>query len=154
MHGIVRGVPTEPDVAALCKAYPVDSLTEGRIIEHDGIESVINKFGDATRASCRYKTVVEKWRRDMERIHNIRIGAEKGKGYRVLAPGERLMEAEDHTKKSIRQAKRAHYRSSAIDTRRLDEHEQRRQQHIQTTSATIVAHARLLADSTKHRPIA
>ena len=50
------GVPTEPDVTALNKAFPVSELLPGKFIEYSQISAVIN----VSPRSSRFKTVLDR----------------------------------------------------------------------------------------------
>ena len=49
-----NGIPTAPDVAALCKHFPNEDMPVGRVIEQSEIAVVIGISPD----TCRFKTVV------------------------------------------------------------------------------------------------
>ena len=148
---IVTGTPTDPDIDRLRKAYPAESLVEGREISYDELEAVINLEGDCTKDSLRFRTVTWRWRRQMEINFHIRLGAVPGVGLRVLTPGERVVESECHTTRAFRQAKKAHYRASIIDRNRLEPEQAKRAEHVQLCSAAILSHGRLIASS-KSKP--
>jgi hypothetical protein len=99
------GVPTALDVRKLQEAFP--ALSPGDEIEHEQIEAVI----EVDRASSRYRTVTNAWRKHLLTDANIDIGAISGVGFRVLLDHERISTSvkgfQSGVRKQIRCVKRA-----------------------------------------------
>lgn len=130
------GVPYIVDVRRLIEAFPVPSLTEGRVIKHEELEAVAN----SRKATQRYYGVVNSWIKQMKHENGIFIIWEAAIGIKVLAPAEILLFAETRTRQKIRQTGQAIRTVDWVDRSRLDTVGQQRHDHFRR-------HATMLADS-------
>lgn len=78
-----EGQPTRPDVDALLKAFPPETLVPGWRATDEALKAVIPQ-GDATR----YHTVCEAWRKRLMQERNINVFRERNVGYYVPTPEE------------------------------------------------------------------
>lgn len=139
------GVPTDPDIATLRNAYPVEDLTEGRVILYEDVGKLIME-GPKTH---RFRTVTKRWRKMLEQENSIVLGSKAGVGFLVLSPQERVTLASGHLHSSCRQAMRAHRRSGDVPRTRLTAEEAKRADHIMHVSAAVISHGRLLSRQEK-----
>lgn len=79
----MEGMPTKPDVDALFKAFPPDSLTVGRRISDDEVMAVVG-----SAAGNRYRTIYSVWVRRLQRDHGINLFRENTVGFFVPTPDE------------------------------------------------------------------
>lgn len=119
------GLPYGPDIRRLDEAFPVSSLTEGRVIKHEELEAVL----ELKRTSSRYYAVVRSWISHCRNSDNIFLVWEPRVGLKVLPPAEVLDHAETKTRQKIRQTARAIRLFGWVDRGRLDEVGQRRLDH-------------------------
>lgn len=122
-HG---GVPYAIDVKRLMEAFPVPTLTEGRVISHEHFAAVI----DVPKGSQRYYSVINSWRSQIKHTAGIIIEWEQTKGVVVLDPAGILNHSEAKTRQKMRQAARAMKLHSYSDRNRLDAVGQQRHDHI------------------------
>lgn len=82
---ITKNPRNDVDVALLTKVFP-DLLPDGREITHEQLETVLTM----NRAQSRYRTVVNRWRRQLLRERGIWIDGQlaHGRGFVVLTPDE------------------------------------------------------------------
>jgi hypothetical protein len=82
---IVKNPRNDVDVAILRKVFP-DLLPDGREITHDQLETVLTM----NRAQSRYRTVLNKWRRQLLQERGVWLdgSAAGGRGFVVLVPDE------------------------------------------------------------------
>ena len=146
---VVRGVPTEPDVERLRKQFPPQELHVGQIITFETVETILNREGDCAKGSHRFRTVTGRWRDEYEALYMIRLGAERGVGFKVLNSSERLVESSCHLKSSFKQAIQSNRRCAAIPANTLTEVEMKRSDHILAVSAKVIASQKALTTSKK-----
>ncbi len=79
------GVPVAPDVNRIREAFPDRSLEAGQIIYHGYVQELLGEPPE----SARYRTVTNRWRRDVEDSVGKVILAVRGVGFIV---------ADDHAK--------------------------------------------------------
>jgi hypothetical protein len=82
---IEKNPRNDVDVAQLWKVFP-DLLPDGREITHEQLEAVL----DMNRAMSRYRTVLEKWRKQLLTERGIWLDGQlaHGRGFVVLTPDE------------------------------------------------------------------
>jgi hypothetical protein len=82
---IEKNPRNDVDVALLSKVFP-DLLPDGREIAHEQIEAVLTM----NRAQSRYRTVVQKWRKQLLAERGIWLDGQlaHGRGFIVLTPDE------------------------------------------------------------------
>lgn len=129
------GIPTKPDIIALNKKYPVESLTPGRIIKYDEIESVIS----CDKYSHRFRTVTTRWRDLIENGTGIRIGAFGGSHFQVLNDSEKLEFIIDKKRSMIRQTKRNLVRTNYVDRDNLSDEEKASLDHETNNAKKMLA---------------
>lgn len=122
------GLPTGPQVRKLEEAFPDIESLRASTIPHEEIEAAINE----KRGTGRYKTVVDAWRRKVERNTGIVIsglGEAQGIGYRVLAHGEQVGFGVNKRKKASRYIRRGWAAVANTDDDRLSAQERDVKQH-------------------------
>lgn len=125
------GVPTKPDVDKLRKAFGVPA--EGTVIKHEEVEALLGY----PRTSCRFKTVLESWRRSLDREHNVIFGPQRGIGIVVLPPNERIELSAHKIRVGGRIIGRAGRIAVTTDQTRLTPDNRRASEHVQRTVASI-----------------
>src|SRR5215813_3632058 len=137
MNRLFRGgVPYAIDVKKLNEAFPVPSLSEGRVIKHSELEAILNQ----TKGSQRYYGVTNSFIAQMKNTNGIFIIWEPSVGIRVLGPAELLGHAEIRTRQKIGQTDRAIRNFNWVDRTRLDTTGQQRLDH-QLRVASVVRDA-------------
>jgi hypothetical protein len=119
------GVPYAIDVNRLKEAFPVPSLTEGRVIEHKDLELVIT----AKAGNQRYYGVINSWIAQMKNNNGVFMIWEPAVGIKVLAPAEILSHAEVRTRQKIGQTGKAIKIFAWVDRTRLNPVGQQRLDH-------------------------
>lgn len=130
-----NGLPYEPDVAKLQEAFPPAKLTEGLVISHEDLETIIVQ----KRPTQRYYGVVNAWIRHCRDKYGIVIVWSQGKGVEVLEPSGVQNLAEKKTSQKIRQVGRAVKLFGLVDRNRLDEPGQRRLDHYNQVTQRLTA---------------
>lgn len=133
------GVPTEPDVMALMKAFPVPSLTPGRLIGYDEAAAIFREH----RESSRFKTVTNAWRKRLERNHGIVLEAEANQGFRVLDDSGKLRSSIAKVRQGVRATKRGYIRSAHVDRSKLEPGELKQLDHLQMKAGAALAAVQL-----------
>jgi hypothetical protein len=119
------GVPYSVDVRRLLEAFPVPSLTEGRVIKHSQLEEIVN----TPKGNQRYYSVINSWISQTRNTHGIFVVWEPTVGVKVLEPVEILTHAEQRTRQKIAQTGKAVRTFAWVDRSRLDAVGQQRLDH-------------------------
>jgi hypothetical protein len=125
---ITGGVPYALDVKRLTEAFPVNDLTEDRVITHEDLEGTIQ----LRRGTQRYYGVINSWLHKMKQEAGIYMIWEPGDGVKVLNPAGLLFHAETRTRQKIKQTVRAIRIYGHVEQRRdrLDETGRARLDHM------------------------
>lgn len=70
------GIPTEPDITALKESFPASTLKPGVLVSYQDIEKVIS----CAIRSNRFRTVVNRWREELEKDGGIVTRCQNGVG--------------------------------------------------------------------------
>ena len=135
-EGFRGGVPYALDLKRLREAFPVPTLTEGRVIKHGQLETVVN----VKKGASRYYAVVDAWRAELKNNAGIFVVWERAVGLKVLNPAELLNHAETRTRQKIRQTGKAIRTFAWVDRNRLDDTGKARLDH-QVRVANVVRDA-------------
>ena len=127
------GLPFAPDVNRLDAAFPVGELIEGRLIEHEGIEAIVQ----AKRGTGRYYGVVNAWISRQRNTNGIFITWQPGDGVKILSPAEVLEHTETRARQKMRQTGKAIKNFAWVDRNRLDEMGQKRLDHQMRVAGAI-----------------
>jgi hypothetical protein len=130
MKVFLAGMPTEPDVKLLKQAFELKDNLE---ISHEQVEKIIG----VSRKTWRYRSIVDAWRRAVEREQNIIIGAIPGIGFKVLPPSERVSLCVSKVASGTRMVRRAGVRAAMIPTHNLSKEEQMKAEHVVRLAAKI-----------------
>lgn len=125
------GVPTKPDVDKLREKFGVPK--EGQVVEFSEIEETIGVH----RRSPRFNTVVQSWRKALDREHNVVFGPERGVGLVCLPPDDRIELAVHKRKVGVRMIGRAGRFASFTDKARLTPENKRAADHMERSVAAI-----------------
>jgi hypothetical protein len=125
------GVPTDIDVQKIVDEIGVPK--EDQMIEYSALEKILG----IRKESYRWRTVVNAWRRRLEREHNVLFRAVMNEGYRALAPSGRVDIAGSTFKGALRRIGRAATIASGTDRERLTDEEKRVVDHVQNTGAAL-----------------
>ena len=111
---IEKNPRTDVDVALLMAVFS-DLLPDGREIAHEQIEAVLT----TNRATSRYRTVTNKWRRDLLNERGVYLDGQMahGRGFVVLTPNEMVR----FGNRSVRAAGRKFRRALAVVAAPKDE---------------------------------
>lgn len=111
---IAKNPRHDVDVALLSKVFP-DLLPDGRELTHEQLEAVLTM----SRVQSRYRTVVNKWRRNMLKERGIWLDGllAQGRGFVVLTPDEMVR----FGNRGVRAAGRKLRRSLAVVSAPKDE---------------------------------
>jgi hypothetical protein len=126
------GVPTAPDVDKLVSVF--GDLPEGRVIQWAEIEQATGLF----RGTNRFGTVVDAWRKRIERDSNIILGAVAGTGLKVLDRRERCELGGAKLKSGLRSTRRGGAVVAKTDRTGLPAEVVRAADHVVRISAMIV----------------
>lgn len=110
------GRPYGPDRRRLDEAFPVISLTEGRIILHSQLEEVLGM----KRTASRYYALVNSWLSHKRGENGLVIRWESKVGLKVLDPAGVLDFAERRTRQKVKQTIKAVKTFAWVDRARLD----------------------------------
>jgi hypothetical protein len=129
------GIPWEPDVKRIRKAFPDSELKVGAEIPYSAIaETISSEYG-----TCRFRSVTMAWRKAVEKEAGLFIGTSEGKAFRVLSESEKLGLSRSKVRASIKSARRAYVVSAAIDDGGLTDEEKSQLSQIRMRSASIIA---------------
>jgi len=136
---IVRNPRTEVDVQRLCEVFP-DLLPDGRQIRHEQLEALLS----ANRASARYRTVVQKWRKRVFEDRRVYLDgrAALGAGFIALTPDEMVNFGIKGVREVGRKLKKALAVMSAPDDAELDEANRRRRGILEAAVLKLAAEQR------------
>lgn len=125
------GVPTAPDVEALCKAF--QDIKPRAVIPWEAFENVVG----ADRRKARFKTVVAAWRRKLYRESNILFRACHGVGLEYCDPMARIDVGGAKYESGVKNMLRARDIAANTDSDALSPDARKAQDHIVRTTAQI-----------------
>ena len=128
------GVPVAPDVNRIREKFPDSSLNAGFIIYHGDIEALIGE----DPKSARYRTVMSRWRRDVEASAGKVILAVRGVGFQVADDHAKYEESVSRGKTAIHHAKRALIVATLTDRDKLEEPERKRLDSVALVSGYLL----------------
>jgi hypothetical protein len=101
---IEKNPRTDVDVATLNRVFP-DLLPDGREITHEQIETVLSM----NRLQSRYRTVVNRWRKQLLRERGLWLDGQlaQGRGFVVLTPDEMVRYGNRGVRSAGRKLRRA-----------------------------------------------
>lgn len=114
------GLPYELDKKNLRKAYPVEKLVEGLVIEHEQLEGILGY----NRNDSRYRGVVDSWIGDLRRGDAIIVASVRSRGYEVLDPSGILVRSRKKIDGKLRGACKSFRLLAYVDRARLSQAEQ------------------------------
>ena len=117
------GMSTDPEMKMLRERFGVP---DPGLIPYSEIEEVISE----KTQSNRFRTVTDRWRRELEREHNVITEAEASEGIRVLTAAERVDFSARHLRSITRHAVRTHNRTLTTPTEDLDDLQRRKLDHL------------------------
>jgi len=118
-----KGIPTGVDVERLQEFF---QTAEDSIITHEEIETALG----ISRNTCRYRTIVAKWKKQLLDVSNVLLVAQVGVGYKVANPNDRITTATTQHEQGIRRFVRAAEIASKTDVTRLTEEAKRQADHL------------------------
>jgi hypothetical protein len=127
------GMPYGPDVKRLDEAYPIASLTEGLLIEHEKLSKIVK----AQKGTGRYYGVIDSWRKRLREENDIVLLWRFGVGIYVAYPHERLNYSETKIRRGMRGTKRGIRFLGSVERERLDEQGQKRYDHVIHVSTVL-----------------
>lgn len=79
-----EGLPTKPEVDALLRAFPPESILPGKWrVEDSAIKAIVN-----ATSRIRYRTVYTAWIRRLERDHGVIVWRDKERGFMCPTPDQ------------------------------------------------------------------
>ena len=126
-----NGIPTSLDVEKLRDAFGVP--VPGTVLTHEQIEAVLGQ----ERTSCRYKTVLNSWRKKLERESNILFRALHGAGIEVLDSHGRVDVAGRTYKHGLRRIAKSADIAMRTDQTDLTPEEARVCEHLARTGSSL-----------------
>lgn len=138
------GVPTNADVKKLRDAYPAEKLVKGTLILYQDVEKVLN----LSRKSDRFRTVTNRWRREIEReTRSVVIGTKPGEGFTVLSEHEKVGLSTSKLQSSVRHARRSLIVTTRVDVKDLSEDDRTRLTSTQQRVGALLAVSQIRRDS-------
>lgn len=125
------GIPTEPDVAKVRDEIGVPA--EGTFLPWERFEQILR----LPRANHRLKTILYRWRQQLEKSHNLLLKPVPGKGYEVMNPEQVAHFLGDKLAIHNRGIGRVHRRSERVDRNRLTPEGNRIIDHVNRSSAAM-----------------
>lgn len=111
------GVPTGPDVKRIIEAWPPADMAPGVVIHFSSIGDLIGINSE----SSRFRTVTERWRREMEKDHGILLGCPGDKTFVVLDDYGKVDLIKKKVTSAFKSSRRALRVSTHVDRRNLDD---------------------------------
>lgn len=145
-----KGISTEPDVRKLRESFGDLVNRRGDLIRHEEIEAILG----LDRKANRYKTVVNKWRKEVEVLHGVVVdgrGEAIGKGYMILLDSEQLKFGVKQRESARRRVKRWHRSVSHVNEANLTPAEKAVRNHEMKCAAVL--HATLLQGQEQSKEI-
>lgn len=133
------GVPQDPDVRKLRESYPESRLEQGQIIPYSEVESILQERQNTNR----YRSVTNKWRKQVEEETGVMIGVERGEGFKVLQENEKLDLSSSKLRTAKRASRRAYEVGSLVEPSRLTEDEKKKLDFNTNKAAKIMALAQV-----------
>ena len=127
------GIPTEPDITALKESFPASTLKPGVLVSYQDIEKVIS----CAIRSNRFRTVVNRWREELEKDGGIVTRCQNGVGVLVLSDSGKLDYAGDKFRSAARLVRRSSRIVARIDVQNLDESERDRLLKLEKRNAAV-----------------
>jgi len=118
------GIPTATDVKRIMDAYPVETLTSGKLIGYDEIGAVINE----PVRSNRWRSVSNAWRKRLEDESSILIGCKpEKKAFVVLNDDEKVDQENRKYRGAMKGVRRSLKIHTLVDLKQLSD--ERRAEH-------------------------
>lgn len=134
------GLPTDGDIRRIRAEFPDKELEVGREITYEALAGVIGNPAE----SHRWKTVVGRWRRLVEKDSGIIVGVVRGQGmFRVLSSGETLDVASGKFRTAARSARRSFVLNSYVRREDLSADEAKRHDFLNARTAAVIAAAQV-----------
>lgn len=125
------GVSTEPEVNELLDKLGIPK--PGDEIPYSKVEAVIG----VSRGQNRWQSVTNRWRKKLERDHNLILKAIANQGYRVLTNSERVMHSSKQFDGGVKRVTKAIVVAQKTDRIDLSEEEKRTLDHVTDTGFKI-----------------
>jgi hypothetical protein len=127
------GLPTSPDVDKLIEKYGVPG--DGFTVEYDELAELI----EAPVGSNRFRGVIARWRRRLERDHNVLLEAMWGSHYQYAGPKRRVDICGSQFKAGARKVEKAGVRAQRTEKAELNQDEIRTLDHVALNAAAFRA---------------
>lgn len=125
------GIPTDADIAILREKFGLPK--EEQVIAWEAIEETLK----IKRTEHRFRTVTGRWRRQLDREHNIHMRAIAGVGLEVLWPDELTHHQSEKINNQLRGVGRAVRVVERIDRTRLNDESRRVADHLITAGHAV-----------------
>jgi hypothetical protein len=139
MKTFFGGIPTAVDVKKLQEKWPVQEMNPGDIFLYSDVSALIK----ADIRSNRFKTVTNKWRRDLEHSDGVLIGTADSDKFVVLSDSQKLNLSGSKLRTAGRAVRRSIVVHAFTNRKKLTEAEQATYDHQQQVQAKIAAAAQL-----------
>ena len=126
------GIPTKIDVDRLVDRFGLPK--EGQVITFEELQDALP---DIEFKSNRWHTVIDAWKKHLEKKHNIILGSKRGEGKIALLPEGRIDLAKDKYSTGIKMTGRAALLAIKTDRERLTPESKRTADFLRNAGAQI-----------------
>ena len=137
-NGFRGGLPYSIDVRRLKDRYPVETLTEGLIIQHADLEGIVN----CKAGTQRYYGVINSWISSVKNSNGIIIIWQPSVGLKILEPSGTMGHVDRKSRQKARQFVSATRIFGWVDRNRLNSAGQARLDHQMQYLAKIASEVR------------
>jgi hypothetical protein len=125
-----RGTPLGPEVSILSATFKPE---DGVVVEHSEIERAL----ELKRATVRYQTVIQGWKKQLKTRDRVYLQSVRGIGYKFLSAGEAVEAYVSEAGKGIKQIARSAMDIASVPRERLDSHQCGRADAAQSLLAKV-----------------
>jgi len=131
------GIPTDSDIRLLEETIGIPEI--GKIVPYEDVEEILKISKD----SSRFKTVTVRWRKKVERDHNVIIGTERGIGFVAKDSASRIDIGSGKLKSGLKSIRRANKVVSSTDHTDLTDDQIQVARHVRHITSSLVGAARM-----------
>ena len=128
-----KNVSLNSELKLLREHYPDTSLTEGRLIEYEELEILLQQ----KRTSCRFKAIISKWRNQILNTAHKDFVCKINEGYEVADNSQRLLHAHSLQQQGVRKFQKSALVQDTINTSMLSQDERDIFNRMRQTSSAI-----------------
>lgn len=121
-----KNVSLASELKMLESAFPVEQLTEGRLIRYEELEGLLNQG----RRTNRFVTIIGKWRNLLLATSGKVLLCRINEGYEVGNNSQRLVHAHSLQQQGVRRFEKSILVQDTVDTKLLTKEEREKFNHI------------------------